>query len=236
MFGYPIFLAIRIFRMKTYILQHIDFEGPGAVADWAPDHSVVRVDLDEPYPDLDQIDLLVIMGGPMGVHDEKKFPWLVKEKRFIENHIARGRKAIGFCLGAQLLADVLGANVKKNRVHEIGWLPVYSTSDNPNLLPESFEVFHWHGDTFDIPQGALHIARSEFCENQAFILNSQVLALQFHPEMTPDVAKALYNIFPVSDEEASVSKQVRDEALASEERFIKPNEIGKRIFQDFLNL
>ncbi|WMJ71760.1 type 1 glutamine amidotransferase [Cytophagaceae bacterium ABcell3] len=144
---------------------------------------------DHRLPFIDICEMLIIMGGPMGVCDDKKYPWLVQEKQFIEKAIAKGKKVIGICLGAQLIADVLGAKVYKNAHKEIGWHNITLTEKAlASPLFQGFnkdeKVFQWHGDTFDIPTGATNIASSEVCQHQGFVYKNQVLALQFHLEST----------------------------------------------------
>jgi GMP synthase-like glutamine amidotransferase len=145
-------------------------------------------------PDPEKVDLLVIMGGPMSVNDESEYPWLIAEKRFIRECIGAGKSVLGICLGSQLIASALGARVYRNQTKEIGWFPVnglLSPGRTTFQFPESVEVFHWHGDTFDLPPGAIHIARSEACENQAFQLGKSVIGIQFHPETTPGLLKEM---------------------------------------------
>jgi GMP synthase (glutamine-hydrolysing) len=130
------------------------------------------------------------MGGPMGVNDDK-CPWLTEEKKFIEKSVAANKIVIGICLGAQLIASVLGAKVYKNEHKEIGWYPVRTTEAAQDslvfrTLPKEFMAFHWHGDTFDIPSGAIKMAESNGCANQAFEYNVKVIGLQFHLESTRD--------------------------------------------------
>jgi GMP synthase (glutamine-hydrolysing) len=126
------------------------------------------------------------MGGPMSVHDSARFPWLTEEKRLIEAAMQAEKRVLGVCLGAQLIADVLGARVYKNRFQEIGWFPVHSTEVGRAQwnLPREFPVFHWHGDTFDLPKAAVHLAKSAACEQQMFVLGDKVLGIQFHAEVT----------------------------------------------------
>jgi len=136
------------------------------------------------------------MGGPMNIYEEDIYPWLAAEKKFIDQTMNMGGRVLGICLGAQLLADVLGARVYKGKYKEIGWFPVETTaaataSSVFSDFPESIMAFHWHGDTFDIPRGAQHIARSAACENQAFIYDERVVGLQFHLETTPESAGQL---------------------------------------------
>jgi len=125
----------------------------------------------------------------MSANDEDARPWLVAEKRLIRRAIAEQKVVLGICLGAQLVANALGAAVYRNRFAEIGWLPVRLTPEarrSPlfGFLPETLRVFHWHGETFDLPAGATRIAESEACANQAFIHGTRVIGIQFHPEAT----------------------------------------------------
>jgi GMP synthase-like glutamine amidotransferase len=134
------------------------------------------------------------MGGPMSVNDEDDFPWLVSEKQFIREAINAGKPVLGICLGAQLIASAAGARVYRNSVKEIGWFPIYGTSSEDgaifSFLP-SVKVFHWHGETFDLPSGATRLAKSDGCENQAFQIGKSVIGLQFHLETTPKAAREI---------------------------------------------
>lgn len=180
--------------MRMHVLQHVPFEDLGAIEPWAvaKGFSITRTSFwnDEPLPAPGEIDALVIMGGPMSVHEEGEFPWLVREKAFVRAVIARKCPVLGVCLGAQLIAEALGGAVRKNAIKEIGWFPITltaSAAETPlfSALPESFTAFHWHGETFDLPPGAIHVAASEGCLHQAFVYNQRVAALQFHLECTP---------------------------------------------------
>jgi GMP synthase (glutamine-hydrolysing) len=180
--------------MRINYLQHVPFEGLGSIEQWIRARqyhpTATRLYRDDPLPRVDSIDWLIVMGGPMGVHDEDKHPWLMSEKRMIEEAIRQGKVVIGICLGAQLIADVLGARVYPNRFKEIGWFPIELTEAGQHsplfgFLPRRLNVFHWHGDTFDLPSDAEHIARSEACEHQAFVYEERVIGLQFHMESTP---------------------------------------------------
>jgi GMP synthase-like glutamine amidotransferase len=186
--------------MRIHFFQHVPFEGLGSIEEWIRDRrhhlTGTRFFQSDPMPEIEEFDLLVIMGGPMGVHDEDRFPWLAMEKRFIEKAMNEGKAVLGICLGAQLIADVLGAKVYPNRTREIGWFPIELTAAGRRsplfgFLPERLEVFHWHGDTFDLPTGAVHIARSEACSNQAFVHNERIIGLQFHMESTLEGVEAL---------------------------------------------
>jgi GMP synthase-like glutamine amidotransferase len=179
--------------LNIHYLQHVSFEGLGSIQYWVRrgPHtlSATRFYRGEPLPAIEEVDLLVVMGGTMNIYEEAKYPWLAQEKRFIEQAIAGGCRVLGVCLGAQLVANVLGAKVYASPDKEIGWFPVQlaeaaSTSCLFTAFPPVLEVFHWHGDTFDIPAGALHIARSAGCAHQAFVYDERVVGLQFHLEAT----------------------------------------------------
>lgn len=125
----------------------------------------------------------------MGVSDELLHPWLAAEKVFIKAVISSGKHVLGICLGAQLLAHVLGAAVYRNDVREIGWFPLQRHAQTPpsrlaTLFSTDTKVFHWHSDTFDFPKGAIALASSAACLNQGFIWQNRVVALQFHLETT----------------------------------------------------
>jgi len=184
--------------MRIQCLQHVAFEGPARLADWARSrgHTLATKELfgSEPLPAVEDFDWLVALGGPKGVYDEQ-YPWLIAEKQLIEQTLRAGKAVLGVCLGAQLLADVLGAGVWRNRHKEIGWFPARRTSSAAasavfRSLPPEFVPFHWHGDTFDLPAAALHAAESEGCRNQAFECGL-AWGLQFHLEATPASVKAL---------------------------------------------
>ena len=133
----------------------------------------------------------------MSVNDASEFPWLVPEKGFIREIIESGKPVLGICLGAQLIASAMGAKVYRNAAKEIGWFPirgVASNIDSTFSFPPSMEVFHWHGETFDLPSGATPLAKSEGCENQAFQLGGSVIGLQFHLETTPQSARQIVSV------------------------------------------
>ncbi len=180
------------------ILQHVDYEGPGKVADWLTEKgftSHIYPMWDNPIlPDPAEVSDLIILGGPMSTHEEIRYPWLVREKGFIENVLTGNGRILGICLGAQLLAEVLGAPVVRNKHLEIGWLPIHLTPEacqHPffSTWPQEAQVFQWHGDTFELPEGALRIATSEGCQNQGFLYKERVIGLQFHLEFTPEMVK-----------------------------------------------
>jgi len=186
--------------MRIHYLQHVWFEGPACIEQWASRNghilAATRLYDNSQLPNVESFDWLVVMGGPMNVYQEDIYPWLVHEKLLIREAIEAGKTAVGICLGAQLIADVLGAKVYQGDHKEIGWLPVELTEQAAGneifgFLPERFIVFQWHGDTFNLPEGAVHLAGSEGCENQAFLYDGRVLGLQFHLESTRQSVRRL---------------------------------------------
>lgn len=181
--------------MRIHSLLHAKHETIAAVANWSEHHShslsATNLYLGDELPCIDDFDLLLIMGGPMSVNDENKYKWLASEKLFIKDAIDKGKYVLGICLGAQLIANALGAEVKANPYKEIGWFPVKKAmwSANPiaDILPFFFTTFHWHGETFDIPENAKLIFSSEACPNQSFIYGDRTVAFQFHMEVTPEI-------------------------------------------------
>jgi GMP synthase-like glutamine amidotransferase len=184
--------------MHAHLFQHVPFEGLGSIGPWLEARrahvTATRFFADGALPDADAVDLLVVMGGPMSINDEGLHPWLIAEKRFIAQAIRRGKAVLGVCLGAQLIAAALGARVYPNGEKEIGWFPVHGQRARETFpaavvpsfrFPEESLVFHWHGETFDLPTGAVHLARSGACRNQAFQYGRRVIGMQFHLEMTP---------------------------------------------------
>jgi len=182
--------------MRAHYLQHVSFEGLGNIEPLlqSAGYEITNTQFfnSEDLPEVGDIDLLVVMGGPMSVNDETENPWLVKEKRFIKNAIEAGTSVLGICLGAQLIAHSMGGDVYPNSETEIGWYPVEATkSENVSVFrfPDEIKVFHWHGETFSLPSSAVHIAKSRGCENQAFQIGKSVIGLQFHLETTPTAAQ-----------------------------------------------
>jgi len=222
--------------MRLHYLQHVPFEDMATIEAWAKNkgHYISRTLLfeDETPPKTEEFDWLVIMGGPMNIYEDEKYPWLKEEKRFIKRMIEEGKIVLGICLGAQLIADVLGGRVRKNEHREIGWHPVNLTpegskSDLFGLLPGEFVPLHWHGDTFDIPPGAVRMAESEGCENQAFQLG-RTLGLQFHLEATAEGIGSLMRY--CSDELAGGGRfvQAAEEILAGVEAIPEINGLMAR--------
>lgn len=185
--------------MRVHYFQHVAFEGLGSIATWltARGIEIKGTHLDEAtdLPELADVDWLIVLGGPMSVNDERRHAWLAHERAFIRAAVEQGKRVLGICLGAQLIASALGAKVYPNTAKEIGW---FSISANPSAqdhsafhFPAEALVFHWHGETFDLPVGSIHLSRNMACENQAFQVGTRVIGLQFHLETTPESARAL---------------------------------------------
>ena len=181
--------------MRVHCFQHVRFEGPGSLTGWLETRSAritsTRFFEDPRLPRMEEIDWLVILGGPMSVNDEAAFPWLHQEKKFIAEAVARKKVVLGICLGAQLIASALGARVYSMPQPEIGWFPIERTEREALTLPARADVFHWHGETFDMPSGGRGFARSRACENQAFVIGDRVIGFQFHLETTPTAARMM---------------------------------------------
>jgi GMP synthase-like glutamine amidotransferase len=186
--------------LRVHALQHVPFEGLGHIGQWiaAQEHqlTLTRLYAGEPLPTPGDFDRLIIMGGPMNIYEEGPYPWLIGEKNLIRAAIDAGKSAVGICLGAQLLADALGSPVFAGQEKEIGWMPIRLTeagksSDLLRGLPDQPMVFHWHGDTFHLPPGAVHLAESAACTQQAFLYDHRILGLQFHLESTPETVRQI---------------------------------------------
>ena len=184
--------------MNAHYFQHVPFEDLGSIRSWlmSAGYEITCTPFfkSADLPDPGNVDLLIVMGGPMSIHDEDLHPWLAAEKQFIRKMIGYGKPVLGICLGAQLIAGAMGAKVYPNPTKEIGWFPIEGlASKDPGIFsfPSAADVFHWHGETFDLPDRAVHLARSKACEHQAFQLGRSVIGLQFHLETTPRSAEKL---------------------------------------------
>ncbi len=202
---------------RIHVFQHVPFETPGCIINWANDMgypiTYTRFYNKEPLPGMDDIDWLVVMGGPMSVHDTSIYQWMADEKKFIASAIASSKRVLGICLGSQLIADVLGGRVTKNNGKEIGWHRIFRTDEVSegsifDKIPDGMHVFHWHGETFDIPPGSVHGLTSDCCRNQAFVFKDRVVGLQFHTEITPHL---LHNMIDNCRDELIPSEFVQSE-------------------------
>jgi GMP synthase-like glutamine amidotransferase len=183
--------------MHIHCLQHVAFENPGTIVEWVNNngHTISYTyffETDFALPNVNSIDVLLVMGGYMNVDEEEKYPWLVAEKQFIKEVITANKKVLGICLGSQLIAAALGSKVYYANEKEIGFFPISFTNKALqyslfNHFTNPYNVFHWHGDTFDLPSNAILVASTATCKHQAFLIGNNVLALQFHFEMNETV-------------------------------------------------
>jgi GMP synthase-like glutamine amidotransferase len=176
--------------MNVHVLQHVPFEGLGSIEVWLLQRGAcityTRFFESIHLPELTDLDLIIVLGGPISVNDEDQLPWLRQEKQYIAEAIANNKAVLGICLGAQLMASALGARVYPGLEKEIGWFPVFAKPglSGTFIFPEHTEVFHWHGETFELPPGAVHLASGAACVNQAFQIGECAIGLQFHLETT----------------------------------------------------
>ncbi|HXX53014.1 MAG TPA: gamma-glutamyl-gamma-aminobutyrate hydrolase family protein [Thermodesulfovibrionales bacterium] len=186
--------------MSVLILKNTPSEGPGTIEDFLRERGVLYKIVNcatEGIPGSKEFDILVMLGGPMSVNEEEMYPYVGREVALVKEFIAEGKKVFGICLGAQIMAKALGAKVYGGPEKEIGWHDIELTEEGTKdpLMKElavhpragdfqtRFKVFHWHGETFDIPKGAVRLAKSELYPHQAFRYGEGAFAFQFHIEV-----------------------------------------------------
>lgn len=229
-------------NLNVQCFMHVPCEGPGVIAGWARekghDLRFTRMYNNEPLPVAGAVDLAVIMGGPMNVYDYHVYPWMEDEIKWVERFIGTGKPVLGICLGAQLIAAALDAEVVPGKEKEIGWhtvefLPALGDFRIWRSLPASRKAFHWHGDTFTIPVGATRIASSRAFPNQGFIFGRQVIALQFHLEVTPEDVAGMVSHFR-EDLTPAPHVQTAREILAEKKHYRENQELMFRLL-DYLS-
>jgi GMP synthase-like glutamine amidotransferase len=223
------------------IFRHLECEGPGYFADFLRKqnlpYTLIRVDQSDDIPEsIDAYSALVFMGGPMSVNDD--LPWISKELNLIRSAAEKNMPVLGHCLGGQLICKALGGQVTANAVKEIGWHPVQKRVNADankwlNGLPEEFEAFHWHGETFSIPSGASAILKSEFCNHQAFAINN-ILALQCHVEMNSEMVTEWAKEYAHELAAPSQSIQSADELTSNvDEKTASINRVADLLYQQW---
>jgi GMP synthase-like glutamine amidotransferase len=221
-------------RLNIHIIQHAIFEGPGIIKAWAREQghtlSYTHIYDSEILPEPCSIDFLVVMGGPMSVYETPKYPWIDAEIKFIRQCIDRTMPVLGICLGAQFLAKALGANVYKGPEKEIGWFPIKFHQKTDGIFPPELNVFHWHGDTFDIPENALPLASSSVVPNQGFVYGQYVFALQFHLEVQESSVVAMVKNC-ASDLTDGLYIQTKDEIISEKAYY----DLNASIMEQILN-
>lgn len=203
--------------MRAALLQHADAVGAGRIGDWLEMRGIQAsrhaLQAGEAVPNLDSFDLLVVLGGPMSVHDEVRLPWMSEEKRLIHQALMAGKRIFGICLGAQLLAEALGARVHDGPA-EIGWWPLekhLAAESSPvgRMLPQRLMAMHWHRQHFDLPHAVVPLYGSASCANQGFVWKERAIGLQCHLESTPQSVEVLLEAYP---EDLKLSGAVQDRA------------------------
>jgi GMP synthase-like glutamine amidotransferase len=240
--GSPLRLKGKCTMKPIYIFRHQEYEGPGYFQQVLHKHRIpydtFYIDQGDTVPEqLESCSALVFMGGPMSVNDN--LPWIEKELQLIRDAIEADMPVLGHCLGGQLISKALGAEVFPNEAKEIGWLPVEKL-DNPasrdwlEPLPPRFDAFHWHGETFSIPQGATNILQSEKCAHQAFVIGN-TLAMQCHIEMTEPMVRQWADFYKqelVEDVPTIQTAQTMQNRIA--ERIEQLNSIADTVYARWL--
>ncbi len=226
-------------QLNIHIFQHVPFEGPATIRDWAiiKGHKFKITEFYKTFtlPEINKVDFLIIMGGPMSFDEYERYPWLKDEIEFIKLAIGKNKAVIGICLGAQLIVRALGGTAKHGREKEIGWYPVTFNKNalqqsGFDFIPEEMVVFHWHTDTFDMPHGALHLASSGAYPNQAYFYKDRVLGLQFHCEID---FNTIMQLIKNAGRELVTSEHVQTiETIFNQNHFLQDNNRIMRMILD----
>jgi GMP synthase (glutamine-hydrolysing) len=225
--------------MAVLIIKNIETEGPGTIGDFLKKEgipfTIVELGSGETSPPLEKFTALIVLGGPMGVYEMDRYPHLMTESRIIREALNRDMKVLGVCLGSQMLAHCLGAEVYPGPQKEIGWFHIELTGDglkdplmrrlamHPRVgdFWRRFKVFHWHGDTFDLPAGSARLAGSHLYENQAFRFGKNAYGFQFHIEATRDMIAEWFKDLPDVEKMLEETEQIYDECGGRAVNFYK---------------
>lgn len=229
---------------KVWVLQHANCETLGTIADALEAtgirHVYIRPFKGDPIPnEMGDGAGLIVMGGPMGVYEKSAYPFLTQETHLIEKALHAGKPVLGICLGSQLLAATLGAAVTKGEKKEIGWYPVTlanSCKDDPlwTGVESPFTAYHWHGDVFELPQGAVALAWSALTKHQAFRYGRNAYGFLFHMEVTPTIIRDMVENFSDELREAEIDSA---EILRTAPEYLPPLQaIGRLVFQRWASL
>lgn len=215
------------------MIKHIGIEGPGIIAEFFQNTAwqieTIELDKGEELPEvLFQIEALIILGGPMNVYEEDKFPFLKTEDTFIKKAIKKEVPILGICLGAQLLAKACGAEIRKAERGEIGWYKVILTEQGRQdalfqNINNGLDVLQWHYDAFQLPEEGKLLATSDLCKNQAFRFGKNAYGLQFHIEVTPNMVESWIKEYLDSNDPAKIidSKNLLIDTYKKEQQFIR---------------
>lgn len=223
---------------EVIVLQHAECEGLGAIQQVLDKKNIrakyIRSFAGEPVPEkLGEASGLIVMGGPMGVYEQDKYPFLRNELNLIGRTVADEKPVLGVCLGSQLLAAALGAKVTAGPRKEIGWYPVQVSEEAKHdplwiTVPREFTAFHWHGDIFNLPDGAVRLASSALTETQAYRYGSNAYGFLFHLEVTPSLIDGMVSNFEQELREASGTPE--GIAAGAEKHLASLQPIGEQIF------
>ena len=233
-------------ELRLLVLQHISCEPPGVFSEVIRERGVepvpVELDESEPLPDWREFDAVLVMGGPMGADDDGEHPWLTAEKELVRDAVEAGRPILGVCLGVQLLASALGAEVRTMDSPELGLLPVELTEEgrrNPLFdgVEDTFPALQWHGDTFDLPDGAVALASSPVA-TQAFQAGERAFGIQFHLEVTREMAREWAQVPEYRAYLAQALDEERADAFLAEleQRADELHPTARRLFGNWLDL